>query len=95
MNANESPNNSFTGTDAAVPGIQCRRSYRGHLPHDRGFWEKHYFSQGDKGIRVFDTAVGKVTVQICYDQWFPEGARLAALQNAEILVYLTAIGMSI
>ncbi len=63
-----------------------------HIPHDQGFWEQHYFDHGDTGIAVFDTEVGKVAVQICYDQWFPEGARLAALKGAEFLVYPTAIG---
>jgi agmatine deiminase len=63
-----------------------------HIPHDPGFWEQHYFLPGDKGIKVFDTRVGKVAVQICYDQWFPEAARLAALGGAEIIVYPTAIG---
>jgi predicted amidohydrolase len=63
-----------------------------HIPNDEGFWEQDYFSHGDTGITVFDTALGKVAVQICYDQWFPEGARLAALQGAEFLVYPTAIG---
>jgi predicted amidohydrolase len=63
-----------------------------HIPHDPGFWEQHYFSPGDTGIRVFATPVGNVAVQICYDQWFPEAARLATLQGAEILVYPTAIG---
>lgn len=63
-----------------------------HIPHDEGFWEQHYFEHGDTGIKVFETAVGRVAVQICYDQWFPEGARLAALQQAQFLVYPTAIG---
>ncbi|MDX2036315.1 MAG: nitrilase-related carbon-nitrogen hydrolase [Isosphaeraceae bacterium] len=63
-----------------------------HIPHDEGFWEQHYFEPGDRGFPVFDTAVGIVAVQICYDQWFPEGARLAALAGAEFLVYPTAIG---
>jgi predicted amidohydrolase len=63
-----------------------------HIPHDPGFWEQHYFSPGDTGIKVFDTPFGRLAVQICYDQWFPEAARLAALQGAEIIVYPTAIG---
>ena len=63
-----------------------------HIPHDPGFWEQHYFSPGDTGIKVFDTPFGRLAVQICYDQWFPEAARLAALQEAEIIVYPTAIG---
>ena len=65
---------------------------KSHVPHDQGFWEQHYFSFGDTALRVFETPVGKVAVLICYDQWFPEPARLAALRGAEILVYPTAIG---
>ena len=63
-----------------------------HIPHDPGFWEQHYFSPGDEGIKVFPTHFGMLAVQICYDQWFPEAARLAALKGADIIVYPTAIG---
>lgn len=63
-----------------------------HIPDDPGFYEKYYFTPGDNGFRVFDTSFGKVGTLICWDQWFPEAARLAALQGAEILVYPTAIG---
>ena len=63
-----------------------------HIPDDPGFYEKYYFTPGDKGFRVFDTSFGKIGTLICWDQWFPEAARLAALQGAEILVYPTAIG---
>jgi predicted amidohydrolase len=73
-------------------GREIGRYRKTHIPHDPGFWEQHYFSPGDTGIRVFDTPVGKVAVQICYDQWFPEAARLATLEGAEFLVYPTAIG---
>jgi predicted amidohydrolase len=73
-------------------GGQIGRYRKMHIPHDEGFWEQHYFSTGDTGIRVFGTPVGRVAVQICYDQWFPEAARLATLQGAEFLVYPTAIG---
>jgi predicted amidohydrolase len=76
------------GPDGAQIGLYRKT----HIPHDPGFWEQHYFSPGNKGIPVFDTPVGKVAVQICYDQWFPEAARLAALGGAEIIVYPTAIG---
>ena len=65
---------------------------KAHIPDDEGFRERDYFSPGDTGFNVFETSVGKVAVQICYDQWFPEWARLAALQGAEVLVYPTAIG---
>ena len=63
-----------------------------HIPDDPGFYEKYYFTPGDKGFRVFDTSAGKIGTLICWDQWFPEAARLAALDGAEILVYPTAIG---
>ncbi len=63
-----------------------------HIPHDPGFWEQDYFAAGDTGFRVHDTAFGKIAVMICYDQWFPEAARLAAMAGAEILIYPTAIG---
>nr|WP_240596629.1 carbon-nitrogen hydrolase [Rhodohalobacter barkolensis] len=63
-----------------------------HIPDDPGFYEKYYFTPGDKGYKVFDTSAGKIGALICWDQWFPEAARLAALEGAEILVYPTAIG---
>ncbi len=63
-----------------------------HIPHDPGFFEKYYFTPGDQGFRTFDTAVGRIGVLVCWDQWFPEGARLAALQGARVLFYPTCIG---
>ena len=63
-----------------------------HIPDDPGFLEKFYFSPGDLGFKVFDTRYGKISVLICWDQWFPEGARLAALAGAQIIFYPTAIG---
>jgi len=63
-----------------------------HIPDDPGYYEKYYFAPGDLGIRAFDTAFGRIAVLICWDQWFPEAARLAALNGAEILFYPTAIG---
>lgn len=65
-----------------------------HIPHDPAFYEQDYFAPGDTGVRVFDTPYGKISVLICYDQWFPEAARLAALQGAEIIFYPTAIATS-
>ena len=62
-----------------------------HIPQDPGFDEKFYFAPGDQGFKVFETSVGKIGVLICWDQWFPEAARLTALQGAEILLYPTAI----
>jgi N-carbamoylputrescine amidase len=63
-----------------------------HIPDGRGYQEKFYFSPGDTGFRVWDTAVGRIGLGICWDQWFPECARAMALLGAEILLYPTAIG---
>ncbi len=62
-----------------------------HIPDDPGFYEKFYFTPGDNGFRAFDTSAGRVGVLICWDQWFPEAARLLALDGAEILFFPTAI----
>jgi len=74
--------------DGSILGIYRKM----HIPDDPGFYEKYYFAPGDLGFRVFDTSAGKIGTLICWDQWFPEAARLAALDGAEILVYPTAIG---
>jgi N-carbamoylputrescine amidase len=63
-----------------------------HIPDGRGYQEKFYFSPGDTGFKVWDTAVGRIGLGICWDQWFPEAARAMALMGAEILLYPTAIG---
>ncbi len=63
-----------------------------HIPDDPLYFEKYYFTPGDLGFRAFDTHFGKVGVLVCWDQWFPEAARLTALQGAEVLLYPTAIG---
>jgi len=63
-----------------------------HIPDDPQFYEKFYFTPGDLGFRVWDTRVGRLGVLVCWDQWYPEAARLTAMQGAEILVYPTAIG---
>ena len=63
-----------------------------HIPDDPGYYEKFYFSPGDLGFRVWDTAYAKIGVGICWDQWFPEAARCMALKGAELLFYPTAIG---
>ena len=63
-----------------------------HIPDDPGFYEKFYFTPGDLGFEPIETSVGKLGVLICWDQWFPEAARLMALKGAEILIYPTAIG---
>lgn len=63
-----------------------------HIPDDPGFYEKFYFTPGDLGFEPIDTAVGRLGVLVCWDQWYPEAARLMALAGAELLLYPTAIG---
>ncbi len=74
--------------DGAILG-HYRKS---HIPDGRGYQEKFYFAPGDTGFKVWDTAVGRVGLGICWDQWFPECARAMALMGAEMLLYPTAIG---
>jgi N-carbamoylputrescine amidase len=72
---------------------QVRGLYRKmHIPDDPAFYEKFYFTPGDLGFRAFDTRAGRIGTLICWDQWYPEGARLTALQGAVVLFYPTAIG---
>ncbi len=63
-----------------------------HIPDDPAYYEKFYFTPGDDGFMPIQTSVGKLGVQVCWDQWYPEGARLMALRGAELLIYPTAIG---
>ncbi len=63
-----------------------------HIPDDPGFYEKFYFTPGDLGFTPINTSIGKIGVLVCWDQWYPEAARLMALAGAELLVYPTAIG---
>lgn len=63
-----------------------------HIPDDPGFYEKFYFAPGDLGFEPIDTSVGRLGVLVCWDQWYPEAARLMALRGAELLIYPTAIG---
>lgn len=63
-----------------------------HIPDDPAYYEKFYFTPGDMGFHPITTSVGKLGVQVCWDQWYPEGARLMALQGADLLIYPTAIG---
>ncbi len=65
---------------------------KAHIPQDPAFEEKFYFTPGDTGFPVWETAAGRIGVLICWDQWFPEAARLAALAGAQLLLYPTAIG---
>src|SRR5919204_5570322 len=75
-------------SDGKVTGIYRKM----HIPDDPAYYEKFYFTPGDLGFRAFDTKVGPVGALVCWDQWYPEGARLTALQGANILFYPTAIG---
>jgi N-carbamoylputrescine amidase len=63
-----------------------------HIPDDPLYYEKYYFTPGDLGFRAFDTEIGRLGTLVCWDQWYPEGARLTALQGATVLFYPTAIG---
>ena len=73
-------------------GSLAGRYRKMHIPDDPLFYEKYYFTPGDLGFKTFDTAHAKVGTLICWDQWYPEAARLTALQGAEVLFYPTAIG---
>jgi N-carbamoylputrescine amidase len=73
-------------------GTQLGIYRKTHIPDDPGYYEKFYFSPGDTGFRVWDTAFGKIGVGICWDQWFPEVARSLVLKGAELILYPTAIG---
>jgi N-carbamoylputrescine amidase len=73
-------------------GALLGRYRKMHIPDDPLYYEKFYFTPGDTGFRAWPTKFGKIGVLICWDQWYPEGARLTALQGAEILFYPTAIG---
>ena len=66
-----------------------------HIPDDPGFYEKFYFTPGDLGFEPIQTSLGKLGVLVCWDQWYPEAARLMALRGAEMLIYPTAIGWSL
>ncbi len=73
-------------------GSTAGRYRKMHIPEDPGFYEKFYFTPGDTGFHTISTRFGKIGVLICWDQWFPEAARLTALSGAQILFYPTAIG---
>ncbi|KAG2495677.1 hypothetical protein HYH03_006277 [Edaphochlamys debaryana] len=90
----ERHNNAFFNSVAVVDADGSVLGYyrKSHIPDGPGYTEKFYFSPGDTGFRVFDTAHGKVGIAICWDQWFPEAARALALQGAEVILYPTAIG---
>jgi N-carbamoylputrescine amidase len=75
-------------TDGSIAGMYRKM----HIPDDPGFYEKFYFTPGDLGFEPITTSIGKLGVLICWDQWYPEAARLMALKGADILIYPTAIG---
>lgn len=75
-------------TDGSVAGVFRKM----HIPDDPGFYEKFYFTPGDLGFEPIDTSVGRLGVLVCWDQWYPEAARLMAMRGAEMLIYPTAIG---
>src|SRR5438128_8505147 len=74
--------------DGSIKGLYRKM----HIPDDPLYYEKFYFTPGDLGFRAFDTKVGRIGTLVCWDQWYPEGARLTALAGADILFYPTAIG---
>ena len=80
--------NVVIDSDGKVLGVYRKM----HIPDDPAFYEKYYFTPGDLGFKTFQTKFGKIGTLICWDQWFPEGARLTALKGAEVLFYPTAIG---
>lgn len=75
-------------TDGSIAGKYRKM----HIPDDPGFYEKFYFTPGDLGFHPIDTSIGRIGLLVCWDQWYPEAARIMALNGAEILVYPTAIG---
>ena len=73
-------------------GSEAGRYRKMHIPDDPAYYEKFYFTPGDLGFHPIDTSLGRLGVLVCWDQWYPEAARLMALQGAEMLIYPTAIG---
>jgi N-carbamoylputrescine amidase len=75
-----------------VDGSEAGKYRKHHIPDDPGFYEKFYFTPGDEGFEPIETSVGRLGVMICWDQWYPEAARLMSLAGADMLIYPTAIG---
>jgi N-carbamoylputrescine amidase len=73
-------------------GLLVGKYRKMHIPDDPGYYEKYYFAPGDLGFKPIQTSVGKLGILVCWDQWYPEAARIMALNGAEILLYPTAIG---
>ena len=90
----EKDNNAYFNSIAVIDadGTVLGKYRKSHIPDGAGYLEKYYFNPGDTGFKVWKTAFGKIGIGICWDQWFPEAARIMALKGAEILFYPTAIG---
>ena len=90
----EKDNNAYFNSIAVIDadGKVLGKYRKSHIPDGAGYLEKYYFNPGDTGFKVWKTAFGKIGIGICWDQWFPEAARIMALKGAEILFYPTAIG---
>ena len=90
----EKDNNSYFNSLAVIDadGRILGKYRKSHIPDGAGYLEKYYFNPGDTGFQVWGTKFGKIGIGICWDQWFPEAARIMALKGAEILLYPTAIG---
>ena len=90
----ERSNNAYFNSVAVIDsdGTILGNYRKSHIPDAPGYLEKYYFNPGNTGFKVWDTNFGKIGIGICWDQWFPEAARIMALKGAEILLYPTAIG---
>ena len=90
----EKDNNAYFNSIAVInsDGKILGKYRKSHIPDGAGYLEKYYFNPGDTGFKVWDTNYGKIGIGICWDQWFPEAARIMALKGADILFYPTAIG---
>ena len=90
----EKENNAYFNSIAVInsDGEILGKYRKSHIPDGPGYLEKYYFNPGNTGFKVWDTNFGKIGIGICWDQWFPEAARIMALKGAEILFYPTAIG---
>ena len=90
----EHAGNEYFNTSMVFDETGTMKGYyrKTHIPHDESFFEQDYFKPGNSGYKVFETSFGRIAVLICYDQWFPEAARIVSLMGAEIIFYPTAIG---
>ena len=90
----EKDNNAYFNSIAVInaDGKILGKYRKSHIPDGAGYLEKYYFNPGDTGFKIWNTTYGKIGIGICWDQWFPEAARIMALKGAEVLFYPTAIG---